>query len=446
MRRALLFVACAAGCIDVDATYAHVCEVNGFSCDGGEPGVEDGGITPPPPGKVRVVVTAVGGASGEVEWLEGAQRCSTTCDFTVGDAGATLRANPGDVSGLSAWSGACSARERTCHAAPGTAVGAAFSPANLAFVTAAALPLGTLMSTDGGLTAGERVDALCMGEAGDAGLPGTYRAWFSHATNVALPARGASEVFATASGWARVDGRAMATSRAELFAGRVVHPLRFDARGTLLSGTVTIATGTAADGTPVAMGDCDSWSRTSSVNYAYSAPSRAGPEWTQAGTRMCSDVSRFYCLGIDHDTAVFPQLRSGSKVFVSVGRVTETNTGLAVPADALCAAEAADAGLSGAFAAYLTSRDAGQTGVKDWVRVDAVPLYPGPAPLSGPLLAPIDVTAWGGVSAQSETFTSSSPSCDADLGKVHDVQQWNRIASSSNCGAARMRAVYCFER
>jgi hypothetical protein len=231
------------------------------------------------------------------------------------------------------------------------------------------------------------VDSICAARAAEAGLSGTYVAWFSHG---GVDAR---DRLAGARGWVRLDGAIVADRVDDLVTiGPRVPPL-IDEQGAPSGLSGNAATGTAADGT--ANATCDTGPQMTSGSTR-----RTLVHWTDIGLRDCTVAMRLACFGIDRQVAVtIPPPPAGSRrAFLSSPWMPAS--GLAA-ADARCAADASAAGLVGSFRALLPVD--GQTAASrfdltgpTWVRMDGMPIVLDAAGLAGgSLFTSLNTTAAG---------------------------------------------------
>lgn len=342
--------------------------------------------------------------------------------------------------------------------------------ANVMFVTSVGYT-GDL----GGITGG---DARCQDRAAAAGLPGTYLAWLSDSTH------DARDRLAGARGWVRPDGLPVADTIDDLVWSRLYYPPLLDEFGHTLADDVTegaVMTGTSYDGRVSAGDHCQDW--TSTDDGALSGDPHDVGHWSYGAVMNCSLPSRLYCLGVDLAEPVeAPGVPPGVRIaFVSHGTL-KGNAG-AAGFDALCAQEAADAGLPGTFVALVatTTQSAIARAGLDltralWYRPDGVKLSAWGSVVPGGLrlLAPITVDAvgqtnlatygvWTGSLSPGTPSTNdyASASCldwtsDAFVEqgsasfRSDDVLEWywsggsSLMADAGTC--SQDRHVYCFQR
>lgn len=305
-------------------------------------------------------------------------------------------------------------------------VGSLVIPArHVAFVTSVS-GTGDLHSWPeaGAATGAAAGDAICQARAATAGLPGTFRAWLSDANDDAYcriqglsgkkAANCGQNTLPSAGGpWIRMDG----------------HPFA-PALGTLATGVLYTAAAFYENGNPAEQGafywavtdtaGVLSWPYTACADWTAADPaqSTAGGSargvdftWTYIIAPQCSTTLHLLCLQAGGGPSLPAGLASSpgaKKAFIT--SVTGAGDLSAWPdaggasgvaaGDAVCAARAAAAGLSGTFKAWLSD---GVTGAIDrfssngpWVRVDGAAVAADKAGLaSGTLLTNLVVTESG---------------------------------------------------
>jgi hypothetical protein len=269
-------------------------------------------------------------------------------------------------------------------ACSGTAIGCGVH--NIVFVSASRVHIGEL----GGLAG---ADAFCQAEAQSAGLPGTYVAWLSTDSSDAID-RLESPEGVPAEGWVRPDGLPVFVDRGDVATFRLRYRLGLDQFSRELESPF-VATNTWAEGKALpeslvdATGTCYGLTSTDGLLRTGSSAS-VGAEWTTYGFEGCSRGFHLYCFGVDHATPLVlpPPPPQARLAFLSAAK-WQSGGGLE-SADALCAVEAASAGLSGEFIALL-----GQTGEiwserldldgEPWYRPDGVRLVDDPIQLATPI-------------------------------------------------------------
>jgi hypothetical protein len=288
-------------------------------------------------------------------------------------------------------------------------------------------------------------DAKCSMLASAAGLDGTFIAllWANEMS--------ASSRLAGSRGWVDPNGRPM-LDRPNT--DESIHPLNVDERGTpILNFVAGFWGGPAADG-----GTCNDWT--------FAGPS--GPFVIEVKTSLMTDAysgcggpHHLPCAEIGHAVAVVPPIETGRIAFVSAG-LFQPGGGLAA-ADALCQQEAAAAGLSGSFVAFLAS-SAGEAETRlasnglPWRRVDGPRLRPLASDIAGPSpVATWDTfigrTATGAatnarvwVGTQAENCTNwTSGATTGTIGRSNSVAR-SHLQLFPNTGCLSQANVMCFEQ
>ena len=311
---------------------------------GGQPGVTR---------TLALQVTARGKAAGAIRASTGAAPCSGACGLEVPDgARLVLTAEPAVGYWLEAWTGACASElGSTCTLMIGAdppPVGAIFTPANVAFVTSTARPVASFGGVAG-------ADALCVERARAANLDGQdWKAWL--ATSTISPRMR----FAGARGWVRPDGKPFADAIEDLTAqtnrGRVFYyPMRLDENGRdIPSGNIAACT---IDGTffcnssPV----CGPTGLEYTANVGALCWGRTDHSWELAGTcgSACGMAMHVVCLGTDYKARVGPPPPAPAGAKLAFVAATLGGSATVAGADALCASEARNAALGGAFQALV---------------------------------------------------------------------------------------------
>lgn len=298
--------------------------------------------------------------------------------------------------------------------------------ANRAFATSSLQVPGQL----GGIA---RADAVCAARASEAGLGGQFVAWVSSSTVDAI------DRVAGARGWVRIDGLPIADMPDELAMGELLHPIRTDEYGRDLGTEPDFygATGTF-DGR--LNSNCNDFTVTNELVLG-GYPFLAGGNWSSSNTVPCADPARLYCFQIDLAVPLTFARASGRYAFVSVGEFAPSS-GVA-SADAICAAEAAGAGLTGTFRALLmTTQPAAArfdvTG-RPWVRTDGIALADtATAFMLGTTRAPLNVTASGTISNTSVVIGANSWQTMFDLpDPIRTCDSWSNANGSNALGLAQ---------
>ena len=189
-------------------------------------------------------------------------------------------------------------------------------------------------------------DAKCQARADAAALGGTF---------VALLYTLADEPtarIAGSRGWVDLEGRVIGDTPASLVFAPV-NPLRVTELGTRVT-EAPEAPFAWWGGHPPGSQTCMDWTTTATDTNGTHVVSAHDSFDTDTYT-PCAASTRLVCAEVGRAVAVTPPSESGRNAFVSVA--SWTPSGLAA-ADALCQAEADDAGLPGSYLAYLTTSTA----------------------------------------------------------------------------------------
>ena len=267
-------------------------------------------------------------------------------------------------------------------------------------------------------------DSICNDLASDAGLAGTYVAWLSTSTV------NAKDRLGTARGWVRPDGKPFTDRVSDLIDNKVFYPPLIDEQGDSVGVNQWAYTGTRGDGVKTSS-HCSSWSSSSgSATGGY--PDGDGWIWTSMGGPGCGTGHHLYCFGTDHANAVTPEPREGRRAFITNGSFNPGG-GLS-SADALCQSEAASAGLSGTFLAFLGTETASPASRflsigNSWLRTDDVVLAASAdAFMDGNLYAAIAVVARGNEHELAWTWTGGLGPRTIATGKT--CSNWTSASSS----------------
>ncbi|HUQ02034.1 MAG TPA: hypothetical protein VM261_06025 [Kofleriaceae bacterium] len=415
---------------------------------------------------VTLIVTTSGEGRGAVRSQPTGIACPPSCSDEVPQSTTvTLTATAGSGSRFGGWGSPCSGTgpcELTVDA--DMAIDARFDSNadghNFVFVTKGE-------QTPAALSSLSNADAICAADAAASGLPGTYRAWLSTSTVAAKDRLG------TARGWVRVDGRPVADSLADLTAGKLLFPVRFQADGTQAvqdgAAHAVVVTGTSREGT-MASTNCADW--TSSTNMARTgnanSTGRIWTDWFDGDPQYCSSPFAFYCFGIDETVPLTVMPSSGRLAFVTSN--TWTPGGGVASADAFCQGEANTAGRSGTFKALVASTTASAASRFDvngapWVRADAIPLAaPGTSPFAA-IEAPLNVridgsyldagsvatgatspTALATTGTSCGDWTVSSAASKGIVGSAEDTVGWFTEFGPFLWECNNARYLYCFEQ
>jgi hypothetical protein len=334
---------------------------------------------------------------------------------------------------------------------------------NFMFVTSQAVPLWfpTLDVADG----------VCAEAAAAGGLPGRYRAWLS---TIQVDAR---DRLQGARGWIRPDGQPFADTIEDITTGRIFNPPFVTELGLrkpytppmYLVGTGTndlVLTGTTELGRLAPGGNCNDWSMQGTGIGG--ATEGTTVTWTHHPVdTSCLGSSHLYCFGVDKAEPLPPPIPAdGKAAFLSHGSF-KPGVGGITAADALCAGEAAAAGLSGRFLAALATstmsvaaRFSAPVGTV-WVRLDGIPLNaPGTDLFAGKGIAPLNVTSQKAYVDERIWTGSRGPrdppmltmTCDdwrttaADTAAaMSSLTEWLRGEVGFGCSYERLGRIYCLE-
>ena len=267
--------------------------------------------------------------------------CATTVNYgTMITLTATAATSPLSAeSTFTGWSGGGCTGTGTCTVTvtAATTVTATFALIpNIVFVTSTRHQ-GNL----GGLAG---ADAICQARADSVNMRGTYRAWLSSSTTSAFSRLG------TASGWVRPDGKPVFNSRADLQAGRQMHPIRIHERiGDV--GEVAVRTASLPEGTLHPNGTTcgDYTSLVGSIGQGVTIGMSS--QWSSWSTGTCDSLANLYCFGVDRAATVVPTPAANYRRAFVAGPWTPGG-GIA-SADARCQSDASAAGLPGTYRALL---------------------------------------------------------------------------------------------
>jgi hypothetical protein len=335
-------------------------------------------------------------------------------------------------------------------------------------------PDGGTFGPGDGLGAG---DALCQYAATRAGLSGVFWAL--------LNVTSGADVFArlkdTDGPWALTDGTPVANRVSELQIGQLHHDVDLD----------EFALGGCGNGFgPAVSPNCDNWSAASTpeggVLWVPLAECRSiSTNWLSTGTLgECANGWRLYCLQVGPGAGPnrYPAIPAGGKLaFVTSPLaanfaaffVGDAGAGGAAhaAADAVCATQAAGAGVPGTFRAWIATSSASAIAYfaaysmdGPWYRPDGLALAANRAALvdpsgigvelallaNGAFAADLKEPAMTGVgdggalgAANCQDFTSVASSVQTVNGRLSQTDNW-AIDSTANCN--RQMALYCFEQ
>jgi hypothetical protein len=331
-----------------------------------------------------------------------------------------------------------------------------------------------------GLAAG---DAICQARAAAAGIPGSFVAWLSDASDDAFcrvqgltgtraADCGQATPPAAAGPWMRVDGVPWAGALEDLVAAppRVYAPVALDELGAVAPEPVFSNTG--PDGSAVTTG-CGNWSD-GVGGVGYGGARMTGTYWTQWGAWSCGSPARLLCFEVGDGPALeFPAI-TDKRAFITSTTVTGNlaaspdaggATGVAA-GDAICRARATAAGLADplAFKAWLSDAAASAasrfTSDGPWVRLDGLRVADSEADLLDARLATTlnltetgayltDALAWTGTAYNG---TANAWRCGdwtgtdtwALAGRGNDARKWTVGEYITPCATAAHH-LYCLE-
>ncbi len=327
---------------------------------------------------------------------------------------------------------------------------------NYAFVTST-----THTGNLGGLPG---ADAICAARASEAGLPGSYVAWLSTSTVDAVDRLGGAR------GFIRPDGAPFADLPTELTANEVWNALHLDETGADVGGDL-VWTGTAKNGTVSGSATCSDWASTSGSGRI--GNSQGGPAtWTDASSSpSCGQPHRLYCFGTSlTPPALGPTVESAKIAFLSTNTLQPSTSPGVAGADAMCAADASGAGLTGTFRALLATSGASAvsrvTLAARYVRPDGTFIATGSAlaaggaltsgiwqRANGAYLASFSDVAWTGattpsvagtVSSTCGNFASATGAGFFGRATLADGTWWHDAATTSAC--TQGHHVYCLQQ
>lgn len=325
--------------------------------------------------------------------------------------------------------------------------------------------VSTRTITPGALPSLQTADAMCTGDAHNAGLPGNYVAWLSWSTVSAASRLG------SARGWRRPDGVAVADTIADITGERMFAPPNRDVHGNHVS--VQVATGTLVDGTG-GLTCGDGTDMTGSFTSGLTDATTARFTDYRDVALSCGASAPVYCFGVSQQVAVSkPPPTVGKRIFVAEDFPGDGNLPQNIKENPHCQAAATAAGLTGTYRAYVTddmipASTKFDASLGPIVRVDGLVVASSIDALNrGELLTSANLTAdgraiagpvWAG-SPSPDTFTSSPDTCQSwstrnsfVFGYVGDLGSTNRgfFGTDENnvpvlltCDA--LRPLYCLE-
>ncbi|HVT08536.1 MAG TPA: hypothetical protein VHO67_13840, partial [Polyangia bacterium] len=325
---------------------------------------------------------------------------------------------------------------------------------NVAFVTSqvySRAELAALGSGTGATAVLAGADRACAAAAAGPGslVPaGTYVAWISSRSQDALGRLAAARGGVPPRGWRRVDGRPFVD---QIPLGSVPHtfyPIGLTEKGQPPS-AIWAWTATTNAQHSIPLYDCQDWTSSASTDNAeVGLPTAGGYNWSGGIGESCSLSLPVICLQVDYAVPVVAPAPPANAKWAFFSYPFSTSSGLA-GADALCAKDAAFAGLSGTFRALLATSTASAasrfhlTNTRPFVRLDGVIV----AAIDGDLfqappkmLAPINEDVYGDFSASS-TYVGAPGLTQIGTQTCSD---WSTTSSHGVLGAANFTGVAAF--
>jgi hypothetical protein len=402
---------------------------------------------PPPLSTLSVTVASVAGATGRVSGVsQPAQTnidCGATCSAQyTSDTSVTLVARPDPGSAVGEWGGDCvGANGPTCVLEMGASrnVTVAFTRPNTVFVTSTEYSLEQLRALGTGsgaaavLTGADRACADAATASGSLAPPGQYVAWISSREASGVQRLVAANGGSMPRGWLRVDGRPFMD---QLLERHVLYPVMLDEKGQRTN-AVWYFTGTGADGTHQSTFDCDDWTTSSSSSLGMvGLPGGGGDYWTTGIAGWCGSVLPVLCLQANYLAQVPRPAPPANGKLVFTAQFFMPGSGLE-GADAVCASDAASAGLSGTFRALLATSTASAasrfhpTGLRPYVRTDGVVVSAVDGDLFNnwsSMLAPLGVSAIGNTIGSTAFTGAPTPTSLGDF----TCGDWTNGTSTAN--------------
>jgi hypothetical protein len=346
---------------------------------------------------------ASAGDGGGNPGSDAAGRDSTASGLDASDA-AAWNDSPGD--GPASLADAEAASEAATDAATDAAPHVIFVTSqaytgNLVAQADGLIEAGVFQGPDGGAFGpGDGVaaaDALCQNAAAMVGLSGTYWAFVNASTGADIFGR----LKDTDGPWALTDGTPVADTVRELQTGQLRHDVDLDEYG--------IASCSGPFGPSSAGSNCENWSAGSDPEGGILWASLGGcasisTDWLSTGLLAdCANGWQMYCLGVGPGAGPnrYPALPQGAKIaFVTPPRAPDFAASFTADAgsygaahaaaDAICAAQAAGAGMSGTFRAFVATSAASAVDYfaannmdGPWYRSDGLPIAANRAALAG---------------------------------------------------------------
>jgi len=384
--------------------------------------------------------TGIAGATGSATPSPAGTSCGTGCSSYATGTSVKITAAPASGALFGGWSDDCAGQGATCTltlSADRNTV-AHFRPnKNIAFVTSGTMIPGTIGSS---LAA---ADAFCVSSAKAAFLGGTvWKAWLS-TSSATTNINAATHVGASTTGWIRVDGRPIATSMANLLAGKIYYPFRLNELGSDgIAGAVI--TGTNSDGSPNVGATCADWTSITGMGF-FGAMSQT-VFWSAAfliAGDTCGNPFGIYCFENDTGMAAVaaPVAPSNARhAFLSASLWTPG--GGVAAADAVCQSDATASGVPNAsnYRALLTTTiaatDASRISLsgQPWYRLDGAQLFLSAAdlgdPAAGKLVTSLAFTSAGEYRAASDITWTGNQIAPSSTSMINNCNNWTSSSAS----------------
>lgn len=308
------------------------------------------------PRTLTVILPANAMAGGSRVFMPGGVTCTTNLS-TSSSCSVSLPPGPYTLASDSQpdwlgpiWSGVsgCSGPQCNVNLISDTTVTVTWAQlGNIAFITSTAYT-GQFGGTAAQALLNANSDCQARATSATPSLPGTYIAWLSNgSTNMTTRLPAGDSV------WVRPDGRPIATSRAAMLSGALIHPIAINEFG----GSTTAAawTGTRSDGTAVAQ-TCTDW--TSTATNGFTGQSQfSGSSWSGYGVQPCTGSYRLYCIqtGGSGFATVRPLTPPPDAVTIFTTQTTDWGAVSVAGMDSTCQTEAQNAGLTGTYVALVSS-------------------------------------------------------------------------------------------
>ena len=324
----------------------------------------------------------------------------------------------------------CDPLSHTCGGGDTTPDAPILTNANYMFVTSS--PITFTSVTNLGVA-----DQHCNTLASAAGLPGTYMAWLSSASQSIR-----NRFPSAARGWVRTDGKPFTDRFDDVLAGKIFYPPNIDETRQQYIGPV--ATGTGADGSPVET--CNDLSGVPNVFVTMGSSDASRPHWTRIDeSQPCDRAHRLYCFGTDRNAEVNPPGTTGRWIFVTDNGYT-AGVGGASAFDAACQTEGEQIDATGTYVALIglegipvnQRKTFTVIGSKPWVRRDGVVVTTDMKTLE----APISVTGQLGVYASEQVMVGGVSLEDTPQNST--CNDWTTTTPSILSGVSSRSSIEAF--